>query len=133
MPLTEEQKIKLRKFILEERHFLYKDVSDFMPEVDYRTLRAGIQRMYWFINYTTCPLCRRSIIITDRNRQQVYCCQEHKKKYNNTHRAKTRKDICEHCGQEFTTYSFRKTRFCSSWCAAIHRSEIIKKKKEQEK
>ena len=45
MPLTEEQKIKLRKFILEERHFLYKDVSDFMPEVDYRTLRAGIQRM----------------------------------------------------------------------------------------
>ena len=132
MPLSEEQRKQLKKFIVKERHFIIKDIIAFMPDVDRKTLRSAIKNMWDFIRYDHCPYCHTEIVIMDRNRQQVYCCPEHKKAYNNKHRAKTRKAVCEYCGEEFTTYSFRKTRYCSPWCAANHRAELMKKEKEKD-
>ena len=121
-----------KKFIVKERHFIVKDIIAFMPDVDRKTLRGAIKNMWDFIRYDHCPYCHAEIVIMDRNRQQVYCCPEHKKAYNNKHRAKTRTAVCEYCGEQFTTYSFRKTRYCSPWCAANHRAELMKKEKEKD-
>jgi len=128
---VEEMKQQLKEFILEERHFIVKDIYDFMPDADHQSIRNTIKRSGYFLRYSRCPYCNTEILITNRNRQQVYCCTEHKKIYNSKHRLKTRIAVCEYCGEEFATYSFRKTRFCSTWCSAHYREES--KKKEREK
>ena len=133
MALTEEQKKQLYKFIVKERHYTMNDIYAFMPDVDHRYLRDVLKSITTFIRFDRCPYCNTSILVTYSNRQQVYCCPEHKKAFNNRNRPKTRIVVCERCGKEFTTYSFRKTRYCSPYCSARHRADLMKEKKDQNK
>ncbi len=127
----EEQKQQLEEFIFKEQHFIVDDIYAFMPDADHHFIRNAIKHSGHFLRYSRCPYCNTEIVITNRNRQQVYCCTEHKKTFNSKHRVKTRIAVCEYCGEEFATYSFRKARFCSPWCSAHYREEL--KKKEREK
>ncbi len=95
MALTEEQKKQLYKFIVEERHYAMNDIYVFMPDVDHRYLREVLKNITSFIRFDRCPYCNTSILVTYSNRQQIYCCPEHKKAFNNRNRPKTRVVVFE--------------------------------------
>ena len=132
MALTEEQKKQLRDIIEKQRIFVYEEVVALMglpkPEV-----RKEINRMFkWHTSpFKKCPYCGREIIVIDRNCQQIYCSQEHKKLYNSKNRKKTKATICARCGKEFFQYSFRNSKYCSIECAARDREEAKRKKAEK--
>lgn len=82
-----------------------------------------LKKCSFFIGIETCRECGRKIIVTYHRRQRKFCCAEHKRRYFNKQRKKTKTAICLNCGKEFQTYSFRNSRFCSISCANYYRNE----------
>ncbi|HQA55888.1 MAG TPA: hypothetical protein PLY58_02300 [Bacilli bacterium] len=131
MVLTEEQINYLDDLIFEEQIYSYEElvkrIGGPRPPI-----RKAIRQLKGVVGYETCPQCKRDIVVTIFNRNQKFCCKDHKKKYFNTHRKKTKLTICKNCGKEFYQYSFRNNVYCSCSCAAEHR-EMAKENKKHPK
>lgn len=131
-PLTEEQINYLDDLIFEEVIYSYEElvkrIGGPRPPI-----RKAIRQLKGVVGFATCPQCKRDIVVTIFNRNQKFCCIEHKKKYFNTHRKKTKLTICKNCGKEFYQYSFRNNVYCSCSCAAEHREMVKREQKEPKK
>ena len=127
--LSDEQKEYIRKLIFEDKILDYDKIVELVggPRPP---IRLAIKQLPGVLRIETCPECGKDTIITHWNKQQKFCCNEHKKKYYNTHRKKTKLTVCENCGKEFYQYSFRNSRFCSCSCAAGHREDLKKQKQD---
>ena len=93
--------------------------------------RAVLKKCWLFRRIETCPECKREIIVTFHRPQKKFCSVQHKKRYYNRFRTKTKTGICLNCGKEFEQYSFINSRFCSISCANLYRFQH--KKEDEEK
>ncbi len=129
MVLTQEQKDFLKKLIFKENFFSYdelcKRIGGPRPPI-----RTALKQMPGVIRIQACPYCKKEMIITRFNSQQKFCSIEHKNKYHSANRKKSKLSICENCGKEFYQYSFRNSKFCCCSCAAEHREQVKRDKKD---
>ena len=73
-----------------------------------------------------CPNCLNTwdVKIGRKGFVKQFCCKECRLEYyRKTKFRKKSRRICEHCGKEFITYTYKKTRFCSKSCAKRHQDE----------
>lgn len=130
--LTQEQKDYLYDLIFNQGIFSYEELVSRIggPRPP---IREAIRKLPKVVNVVTCPDCKKDFVITVDNRNQKFCCEQHKKHYFNTHRKKTKLTICKNCGKEFYQYSFRNSVYCSCSCAAAYREKLKKEEKELKK
>lgn len=130
--LNEKQKEYLRKLIIDEGIFEYDEICKRIggPRPP---IRLAIKQWFGPDRIRKCPYCGRERVLIGKNNHKKFCCEEHKKKYFNTHRKKTKLTICKNCGKEFYQYSFRNNVYCCCSCAAEHRGMVKREQKELKK
>ena len=133
MPITEEQAEMLKKVVMDQRHFIYKDVLKCLSDFDSRWVIYHLKTMWWFERFDRCPYCHEEIVITRRNSKQIYCCNKHRRAYANEEKRPYKTFVCQYCGEEFLEYTFRKAKYCSNHCAALAREAAKRAKKAEQK
>ena len=130
--LNENQKEYLRKLVVDENVFKYDEICDKIggPRPP---IRLAIKQRWGADRIRKCPYCGCEMVLIWKNNHKKFCCEEHKKKYFNTHRSKTKLTSCKNCGKEFYQYSFRNNVYCSCSCAAEHREMAKREQKELKK
>ena len=125
MRLNAAERYKLEDIIYKDKRIFLDEVVELMG-LSERRIRNAIEKEDGFRRFENCPYCGREIIITWHNPQKKFCNSDHKKRYFNTHRKKTKISICKCCGKEYTEYSFRNNQFCSIRCSRIYNSKLKK-------
>jgi len=119
------------KELLRNNDFLFLDEFCAKFNLKRNEAKATLKKCWLFRRIETCPECKREIIVTFHRPQKKFCCVQHKKRYYNRFRSKTKTGICLNCGKEFEQYSFRNSKFCSISCANLYRHHH--KKEDEEK
>jgi|LSQX01.1.fsa_nt_gb DNA-directed RNA polymerase beta' subunit len=128
--MTKEEKDKLRDVVYNQRHFILDDIAALTNLTKSQIRKSLVDNRSW-PRFLKCPHCGKEIFITYTNRQQKFCCPEHKQLYWSKNRKKDKLTICARCGKEFYQYRFRNSKYCCIQCAALDREQIKREDKKE--